>query len=241
MSKILKNKEILNFSVLVPDLNPVKEEKFKFAFEKTQKESINLEKELEKLKEKAIKEGLEKGYKEGLKKGYLEGYEKGYKDASEKAQKEKEREYRVLKDSLEQKYNKKIKDVEKFLKNLKKETENSVLNLDKEVLKLAIDIAEKIVCKEIKINPEISLNIIKEALNYIAEGIEVNIKVNPEELNYLKENLLKNIKTFKKINFIPDESISKGGVFIETSLGVIDATFEKRWQRLLDELLKDEN
>jgi len=92
--------------------------------------------------------------------------------------------------------------------------------MDKEVLNLALNIAQKLILKEIKRDPEISLRLIKEALNYIAEGTELNIKV--------------------KIKLIPDESISQGGIFIETSLGVIDATFEKRWKKLLETLLKDE-
>ena len=92
--------------------------------------------------------------------------------------------------------------------------------MDKEVLNLALNIAQKLILKEIERDPEISLRLIKEALNYIAEGTELNIKV--------------------KIKLIPDESISKGGIFIETFLGVIDATFEKRWKKLSETFLKDE-
>ncbi len=255
MSKILKNKETFNFSIIVPDLNPVEEERFKFAFEKKQEASVDWEKELEKLKEEAIKQGFEegygKGYKEGLeqgyKQGYEQGYEKGYTEASKKAREEKEKEYQLLKNTLQEEYNKKIeecvkktRDLEGFLVRLKEETEDLVLNLDKEVLDLAIKIAKKIVLKSINSDSEITLNVIKEALNYIAEGIEINIKLNPEEFEYVKHNLLKEIKMPKKINLIADESISKGGVLIETALGVIDATLEKRWNRVINELLKDE-
>jgi len=112
--------------------------------------------------------------------------------------------------------------------------------MDKEVLNLALNIAQKLILKEIETDPKISLRLIKEVLNYIAEGTELNIKVNPEEYKFLEENLLKYIPPSQKIKLIPDESISKGGIFIETSLGVIDATFEKRWKKLLETLLKDE-
>ena len=57
----------------------------------------------------------------------------------------------------------------------------------------------------------------------------------------MEENLLKYIIPPRRIKLIPDESISEGGVFIETSLGIIDATFEKRWKKILEELLSDES
>jgi flagellar assembly protein FliH len=273
LSKVLKNKEITNFSILIPEFNPVEEERFKAVLEKPskdEKEEKNEKEEeklLEVLKDQAQKEGFNQGYQEGLNKGFSEGYDKGYKEGYKdgyekgskegydtgylegKKQAEKEEElklkeleakYKKLEEDLKAEYQQKLQNIESFFKNLDKELQDLVLNLDKEILKLALDIAQKMVLKEIEKDPLIPLNLIKEALNYIAEGIEIKVKVNPEELKFLEENLFKYISPSKKVKLIPDESISKGGIFIETSLGVIDATFEKRWQKLLEELLKDE-
>uniref|UniRef100_A0A7V4JPT1 Flagellar assembly protein FliH n=1 Tax=Thermodesulfobacterium geofontis TaxID=1295609 RepID=A0A7V4JPT1_9BACT len=233
MSKILKTKKKPEVSIIKPDLIPTENETFQSIFE------VNLKvnpKEKNKIKE----EGFEKGYKEGFNRGYLEGYKKGHKEGFEKGEKEAEEKYKNLATKLETEFQEKIKIIETFFKNTEKEIQESIINMDKEILNLALDIANKLTLKEIKADPEIPLRIIKEALNYIAEGTELNIKVNPEEYKFLEENLSKYIPPSQKIKLIPDESISKGGVFIETSLGVIDATFEKRWKKLLDSLLKDE-
>ena len=241
MSKILKNKQINNTSIIIPDSSSIKGEVFQSLFEINIENISKLKKEIESPEEKAKKEGFEKGYKEGLNKGYLEGHKKGYKEGFEKGKKEAEEKYKKLENVLKKDFQEKIQSINTFLKNLEKESKELILNMDKEVLNLALNIAQKLILKEIERDPEISLRLIREALNYIAEGTELNIKVNPEEYKFLKENLLKHIPPSQKIKLIPDESISKGGIFIETSLGVIDATFEKRWKKLLETLLKDES
>jgi len=233
LSKILKTKKEPDVSIIKPDLIPAENENFQSIFEVNLKVSA-------KGKNKIKEEGFEKGYKEGFNKGYLEGYKKGHKEGFEKGKREAEEKYKNLAIKLETEFQEKFKMVENLLKNIEKEARESIINMDKEILNLALDIANKITFKEIKTDPEIPLRIIREALNYIAEGTELNIKVNPEEYSFLEENLSKHIPPSQKIKLIPDESISKGGVFIETSLGIIDATFEKRWKKLLDSLLKDE-
>ncbi len=240
MSKILKNKQINNTSIIIPDSSSIKGEVFQSLFEINIENISKLKKEIESPEEKAKKKGFEIGYKEGLNKGYLEGHKRGYKEGFEKGKKEAEERYKKLENILKKDFQEKIHSINTFLKNLEKESKELILNMDKEVLNLALNIAQKLILKEIERDPEISLRLIKEALNYIAEGTELNIKVNPEEYKFLEENLLKYIPPSQKIKLIPDESISKGGIFIETSLGVIDATFEKRWKKLLETLLKDE-
>lgn len=241
MSKILKTKKPVDVSIITPDISPSENEVFQSIFEVNLENSSKTKNKSKSPEEKFKKEGFEKGYKEGFNKGYLDGYKKGHKEGFEKGEKEAEEKYKKLEEKLKKEFEEKFKTVEIFLKNVEKEIQALIINLDKEVLDLALNIANKLTLKEIKIDPEISLRIIREALNYIVEGTELNIKVNPEEYKFLEENLAKYVPPSQKIKLIPDESISKGGVFIETSLGVIDATFEKRWKKLLDNLLKDEN
>jgi len=241
LSKILKNKQINNTSIIIPDSSSIKGEVFQSLFEINIENISKLKKEIESPEEKAKKKGFEIGYKEGLNKGYLEGHKRGYKKGFEKGKKEAEEKYKKLENVLKKDFQEKIQSINTFLKNLEKESKELILNMDKEVLNLALNIAQKLILKEIERDPEILLRLIREALNYIAEGTELNIKVNPEEYKFLEENLLKYIPPSQKIKLIPDESISKGGIFIETSLGVIDATFEKRWKKLLETLLKDES
>lgn len=253
MSKILKKEKKINF--IIPDLSPVEEEIFKALFSEKlleRKEEIKKEERgrlKEEVFEKAYKMGYNKGYekgyekgeKEGFQKGQEEGFKKGYEEGFLKGEKEGKEKYLLFEKKIQAEYQEKIKSIESFLKNLETEIKQLVIHLDKEVLNLTLKIAQKILFKEVSHNSEVTLKVIKEALTYLAEGIEIIIKVNPEEWTYLKEVLAQTSSPSQKIKLVPDENISKGGVFIETAVGVIDATLEKRWERVLNILEKDEN
>ena len=245
-NKVLKSKKVAQFSIVIPDLSPVERAEFKFAL-KEPKENTQ-EVPIEKLKELAEKQGYQEGYKkgyekgfqkglsEGSKKGYEEGLKKGYEEGSKKAKKE----YEDLKQNLVNTYQAKLEEVEKFLQSLSSEAKNLLINADKQVLSLAKKIAEKLVMKTVEVDEGLLTRIIKEALSYLAEGIEVKIKVNPEDYELLKEKISLISKHPEKITLISDKGITKGGVLIETSLGVIDATIEKRWEKVL-KALEDED
>ena len=92
----------------------------------------------------------------------------------------------------------------------------------------------------VKVDEELVLKIIREALSYLAEGIEIKVKVNPEDYNVLKDKISLITKHPERVTLVAEGSISKGGALIETSLGVIDATLEKRWEKVL-KALKNED
>ncbi|MCX8042091.1 MAG: FliH/SctL family protein, partial [Thermodesulfobacteriaceae bacterium] len=234
---------------LVPDLSPVEEEIFKAIFsEKIPESKVEVKKE-EKVEREILKrsyklgytKGYEKGRERGFKEGYEEGLREGYKEGLLKGEKEAKEKYDLLEEKLQAEYKTKIQEIVNFLRNLENEANQLVINLDKEVLSLALKVAQKIVLKEVNQNSEVTLQVIKEALTYLAEGVEIVIKVNPEEWPFLKELLSQISSPSQKINLVPEEGISKGGVFIETSIGIIDATLEKRWERILETLEKDES
>lgn len=246
MSKILKDEH--RVKVLVPDLSPVEEEIFKAIFSKKVPEDKGEVKREEKVEREVLKrsyklgytKGYEKGKERGFKEGYEEGLREGYREGLLKGEKEAKEKYKLLEEKLQVEYETKIQEIRNFLRNLKNEANQLVINLDKEVLNLALKIAQKMVFKEVSQSSEVTLQVIKEALTYLAEGIEIVIKVNPEEWLSLKELLSQVSSPSQKIRLVPEEGISKGGVFIETSVGIVDATLEKRWEKILETLEKDE-
>ncbi len=260
MSKILKGNQTKLVSVFVPKLPESSTEDFTDLVrpeEGCKKKVQELsEEEVKRIKEQAIKQGFEKGYEEGKKQGFEEGkaqgfergFEEGYAEGIKRAEEEKkqlleslEREFHSKKETLEKDYQARVSRIENLLKKTEDELKELVLTFDKEVVDLAVEIARRLVLKEISSKgAEVSLSVIKEALNYIAEGTSLLIKVNPREYEFLKKEVLPLVKGRYKVEFSPDENIAPGGVFIESKLGVIDATFEKRWKKLLETIYQDE-
>ncbi|MFN3921669.1 MAG: FliH/SctL family protein [Caldimicrobium sp.] len=244
MSKIIKAEKLFSHEIIQPKIEI--SENFSPLLElKEEMEIMNKEEVLqnhpspEESYIKAYAEGYKKGYEEGLAKGEKEGYERGLKLGLEEAEKRLAQREEELMKRIESELAKKREELEIFIQRVDKELQELILNLDQEILRLAIDMAKKIVLKEVEVDRELLVRIIREALNYIVEGTEILIKVNPEEYSFLQNKIeieraipLRNYK----VKITPDTSISKGGIFIETKMGVIDATFEKRWEKLLSQL-----
>jgi flagellar biosynthesis/type III secretory pathway protein FliH len=113
---------------------------------------------------------------------------------------------------------------------------------EKEVVSLAMSIATKIVRHEVTINKNVILNVLKKALQKIADYDKIKIRVNPSDLRFLKtQNHQFSHLTDKVENIVfeEDEAILPGGCLIETNSGDIDARIEKQIEAV-DEAFKSE-
>lgn len=95
---------------------------------------------------------------------------------------------------------------------------------------IAVEMAKRIIKKEIKDDKESTLTIIKGALEEVNKTEnKITLKVMPQDVEivrdkipeYFKENYIE-----AKLSVVPDNSIKEGGVVVETSNGIIDATIE---------------
>jgi flagellar assembly protein FliH len=73
------------------------------------------------------------------------------------------------------------------------------------------------------------------ALEMAVEKSKVTFNVNPDDYDYvekLRPNLFRNNKEIKSIVVTSDPAVSKGGCFLETSRGNIDATIESKLEKI---------
>lgn len=232
MSKIIKAERLSKLDFILPKPDLAEEDNF-CPLLSPPEEDYPQDPPEEKLFNQAREEGFKRGYEEGLKKGKEEGFKTGLAEGLKEAEKKLQEEVERLHKKHEEE---RVKEKERFfqlIERMEKEFDRTILEFDREILKLALDMAQKLVLKTIKEDQELLLRILREALRFIAEGSEVWVKINPEDLEFLRGRISELPKGYK-INFVPEEGISKGGVFIESKMGVIDATFEKRWQKLLE-------
>lgn len=99
-----------------------------------------------------------------------------------------------------------------------------------DILEISIDIARKIVKKEIEQDPQVVLDSILEVLKTISrDETKIIIKVNPSQVALAKENMPEIISSLGmdiKTNVIGDDTISTGGCIVQTNNGIVDATVE---------------
>jgi flagellar assembly protein FliH len=116
------------------------------------------------------------------------------------------------------------------LKNLRQET---YVRIEKEVVNLALAIAKKVICREIKMDSKVVVAVVREALAKVAEPGRIRIKMNPAELKFINEtktHLSDLSQHLDHIVFEAEDGISSGGCIVETDLGEIDARIEQQLQ-----------
>jgi len=149
-------------------------------------------------------------------KGFLEGKRIGFESGSKKA----EAVIDGLNQTLEQ------------LANVRNEIHQEI---EKEVTQLALSIARKIVCHEVKITQETVACVAREALSRVNNPGKIKIKLNPDDLQFIKNTrsqFSRFLGNVDHILFEAEESIQSGGCLIETDRGDIDARIEKQFQAI---------
>jgi len=149
-------------------------------------------------------------------KGFLEGKKIGFESGAKKAD--------SVIDSLRQALGQ--------LENIRQEIFQEI---EKEVTQLALSIARKIVCHEVKTTQETVTCVARKALSRVDNPSKIKIKLNPGDLQFIKDTqdqLSHFLDNVDKIRFEAEESIQSGGCLIETDRGDIDARIEKQFQAI---------
>lgn len=98
------------------------------------------------------------------------------------------------------------------------------------IMDIAVEIAKKIINKEVQVDSEATLSIIKGAVEEINKTEnKITLKVMPKDVEIVRDRvpeILAGNYFEAKVSVIPDASIKDGGVIVETSNGLIDASIE---------------
>ena len=110
------------------------------------------------------------------------------------------------------------------------------------IMEISVDIAQKIIKKELQQDPSIILENIAEILKSLSkEESKITLRVNPDQAALLKTELPAVISSAgldAKVLIVPDETIMEGGCMVTTTNGVIDATIETQLA-VISEALKE--
>jgi flagellar assembly protein FliH len=107
--------------------------------------------------------------------------------------------------------------------------------VEREVVKLAVEVAKKIVHREIQVDPEIIQTLVKVALGHVAEKSAVTVHLHPVDYNYILEHrseLSSGPDEGREVVLLADKSIERGGCLIQTECGDIDARIEEEFREV---------
>jgi flagellar assembly protein FliH len=117
-----------------------------------------------------------------------------------------------------------------------------ILSSEPELLALAAGIAEKILHAELKLNPHSQLELVKAALSKVPEANHYTVRMNPADLEGLTIELIPEMQSVfgepKLIRIEAEPAVARGGCFIETDHGNIDARIRTQMELIMKELYK---
>ncbi len=148
---------------------------------------------------------------------YHEGFQKGETAGREDALKEME--------VTMQKYADSIREIGRIRSSLYAQTE-------KEVVQLALEIAKKIVNREIQADRNIIRTLVRVALSRVTEKKSVTVRLNPLDYKFLMENIEKLDDEGWDVSLQSDNSIEQGGCLVETGCGDIDARIGEQFREV---------
>lgn len=170
------------------------------------------------IKEEDIHARVKASENEGYEKGYAAGYDKGVKDG------EKETALKL----------KRLEGIIKELEGYKEKKTNELLPW---IIDLSLEIAKRVIHKEVELDKNIVMYIAQDAIKKVEESEEsIVIKVNPLDYEVIVANinLLKEQSGLKNISVEPQSTISPGGCYIEMQTGEIDSRIEEQMKEIHD-------
>jgi len=100
-----------------------------------------------------------------------------------------------------------------------------------EITMLAVEIARSAVGVALRINPQLIVTAVTDALALITdENARPTIRINPADADLLTEHLTP-LLSARGAQLMPDPRVARGGCRIDTSKATVDATLQTRWQR----------
>jgi len=178
-----------------------------------EKEKKEEEKTLKRAKEKALlieKEAYEKGFAQGEKDGLELGQKK----------------FETVLDSFRQI----LLELDRLRGNLYKEHE-------REMVQLIFAIARKILRHDLPLPEEVIKETLGAAFQYVIEPRKIAVHLNPKDHQYLLSHAdalpCGRNEEAKGIKMVPDPAITRGGCFLKTSFGDIDATLESQLDQII--------
>jgi flagellar biosynthesis/type III secretory pathway protein FliH len=122
---------------------------------------------------------------------------------------------------------------------LQREKQAWISHWESGAVHLAAAIAAKIIRRELRQQPEITLALVREALDLAAGSPNVRLHLNPEDYKSLGveiRTLIDAMSALGDAEVTPDATVGQGGCRVETRFGTIDQQIETQLQRIEEEL-----
>lgn len=161
---------------------------------------------------------IERMHNEAHEQGYAAGYEEGIADAKA-----------VLADATG------------ILGNLQQAITDLDQKIADQLLATAIEVANQVLRQSLKLQPELLLPIVREAVATLHPGAgHPALLAHPDDAVLIRKHMGDHL-THNNWRIIEDPTLTRGGCRIEFGASEVDATLETRWRRVIEAIGVNEN
>lgn len=184
-------------------------------------------------RERAARAATEQQLQEAQARGYTEGFEQGRQTGAQEMRE-------ALEAPLREQAAEQARRLAAVLASAEAELESLRARVADELLALACDLARQVVRRELAQPLEPLRAAVTEALGELGEEAQpATLRLHPDDLALLQP-VLDELLAGRRVQPVADERLSRGGCVLESPLGVVDATIERRWARALATLGRSE-
>lgn len=133
-----------------------------------------------------------------------------------------------------------LQEAETVLAKAEEERQKIIQGTEEEIVLLALDIAKKIIKKEIELGSSVIREITQQAIKKATHREKVIIRVNAVDLEYVEKErgILREKSGSSDLIILPDPTVEPGGCVLETDLGTVDARIDTQLTQIREALLK---
>jgi flagellar assembly protein FliH len=174
---------------------------------------------LKELESKLLKEAKEKAI-------YIEkeAYEKGFAQGEVNGMELGRKRFEIL-----------VEQFQKLLQEMSQKRMDLYRSYEIDLIHLTFSVIKKIIQQEISMHEDIIKYTLREAFKYVVDRQKIIIRLNPTDYQYITSSSLGDPflkESIEGIKLMEDPKIKRGGCFIETSFGDIDATIESQIEEI---------
>jgi flagellar assembly protein FliH len=165
-------------------------------------------------------EARRQGHDEGRQQGYAEGRQQGYADGMAAAQAAAAEE---------------IGRLARIAEGVLQDHAAFYRAAERQVIDLALQIAQKLVEREIQNVPDLAVGVIRAALEEMDARTSVRVRVNPEDAELLRrqwDEVVPPVIGADRAELVVDPRVRAGGAIIETAQSQVDAQLESKLVQL---------
>lgn len=166
--------------------------------------------------------GLEEIRQQSHQEGYAQGRDEGYAAGIQQARSEAAQIHTLL------------QNMQTALNQLDEQIAQSLLDL-------SLEVASKMVCETLKVNPEVILKIIGNAISNLPHfNQNAHLIMHPDDAELVRRQMGEQL-AHAGWKIFTDAQIKRGGCRVETAHSQVDATTKARWQRIVESIGQDKS